>query len=342
MVAPRNMRSLLEKFPWASDALREAIIEHPRVWFEEIKRKASDLPQTNFDLGCYFAQQDKLRDAVLRFRITLYLKPNFPDALYNLGCCYVRLGQRGQAEDAFRRTLQLQPQHEQALLMLSGLNPHAVPLDRRPKRMPPQVVKEFFDSVAERYDSMEQESGYQGGQVCFNALRPQIGTRSGLRILDLGCGIGHAAMPWRGLAAEITGIDFAPAMVRSAQTQRVAGLPLFDRVLNADLLQTRPEDMLTQADIVLCCNVAPFLGDLSSLLKILGAMKAGAYAALTIEPAEGSEPYRFDIATGRFRHRAEPLAQQAQSAGFTLHQSTPVELYPGTSAHLMILSRSTA
>lgn len=326
------------------ETIAQWLFAKPKAWIAEVTYKAQHLPQTNFDLGCDFAAAGNWKDAIFRFRIAIYFQPNFPKAYYNLGCCYLQLNKRAEARQAFIRTLAQDPNHSDALLMLSALDPAAVAPAQRPTRMPAATIVGFFASIADRYDAIETTNEYRGGKACWEALKPLVGQRSDLRILDLGCGTGLASRPWRSLAAEITGIDFTPAMVQAAQQARAGDRLAFDTVLQEDILELRTSMApLATTDIVLCCNVAQFVGDLSPVLHALAAaLPPQALVLLTTEPFNTPAGYGMNADTGRFGHHPNYVKQLAQQNGFVVKQESKTQLYPGISIQMIILGRAVA
>jgi len=344
MAPTRNKVSFLELFEGMRTGLLDWVVKRPREIYASLHYKLYHLPQTNFDLGCIFASQGKLQDAVFRFRIAIYLQPDYPLAQYNLGCCYLRLGKIPQARQAFIQTLRSLPNHTESLFMLSAIDPNAVAPGQRPTRMPPGMVHDFFNGLAPDYDAMEATNQYRGGAVCAEALKPLIGATTGLRLLDLGCGTGIATRPLRGMAADITGIDFSAPMVQAAQAIKIGERAAFDLVLEEDInnLATTAAN-IAETDIVICCNVAQFLGDLQALFSALGPkLKTNASFLITIEPLNTNNGYAVNIDTGRFGHHPDYVKKLAQNFGLTLHTESRVQLYPNIPAYLLLFTKAGA
>ena len=339
-----NNRSFSGLFQGFGKNLQAVLIAKPKAYVDSIKYKLNHLPLINFNLGCDFADQGHWTDAIFRFRITLYLQPDYPKAHYNLGCCYLRTNQRAKAKDAFLRALKLKPNDADSLFMLSALEPAAVPPNQRPSRMPAKTIIDFFGGLAARYDAIELANHYAGGRVCFDALKSFVDGRTALRVVDLGCGTGIASRPWRALAAHITGIDFTPAMVGAAQAVKLNDTSLFDEVLGEDLTNLDATHLpLGQADIILCCNVAQFVGDVQPMLQTLAArIKMGALIALTIEPFNTAAGYAVNIDTGRFGHHPEAIKKMLQSLGLELKNEARVHLYTSVNAQLFIIAKAAA
>ncbi len=341
MAIPRNKQSFLSAFSGFDATLRTLFVERPKAYALGLREKLRNLPETNFTLGCDFAEQGKWKDATFRFRVAIYLKPVFPEAHYNLGCCLLRTGQRGRAKQSFVTALQQDPTNTDAIFMLSAIDPNAIPVDRRPQRMPAIMVQEFFGGMAAQYDAVEANNNYQGGRAAFDVVKPLIENPRDLVVVDLGAGTGIASRPWRPLAKEITAVEFVPAMANEARVVKLADAPLFDRVLEEDIAEpatlTAP---FATADVVLLVNTAQFVGNLQPLFALLGAkLKKGALLALTIEPFSAPAGFGVNIDTGRFGHHPEYVKLTAKNAGLELKQDTKLQLYPNFNAQLFVFEK---
>lgn len=343
MASPRNNRSFSQLFEGFGKNLEEWALAKPMAWYEATKYKLEHLPQTNFDLGVFFAGQGKISDAIFRFRIAIYLQPDFVRAHYNLGCCYLRLNKRPQARQSFINTLKLEPHHEEALFMLSALDPNAVKASELPTRMPAHTVKEFFSGLTE-YDAIETSNQYMGGRVCLELLKPLVTDKKDLHIVDLGCGTGLAVRGLRPYAKEISGVDFSAPMLQAAQSVKVGERVLFDQVIEEDLYAIDTSAAkLGEADAVILCNVAQFLGDLQFLFQALDAkLKAGTEFLLTIEPMNTSAGYAVNVDTGRFGHHPDYIKALATRTGFAVKNDGRVHLYPNLSSYYFLLTKASA
>jgi predicted TPR repeat methyltransferase len=338
MNQPRNSRSFSELFQGFDSLLREYVWERPKAYYDEARAKFRNLPQTNFDLGCQFAGEGKWADAAFRFRFTLLLKPDFTQAQYNLGCCYLQLGKFPEARAAFTKALALKPDHADARFMLSGLAPGAVPA---PSHMPTDMVTGFFSGIVEQYDQLAEQNGYQGARLVAEACKPHLRATSELHLIELGCGTGLVARPWRPLCREILGVDMTHAMVVASQTARAGDNPAFDRVLEADINRLEPGTFMPGAsDVVLCIDTAQFLGDLAPMLKTAAsALKPGGLLALTVEPFAAPGGYGVNPATSRFGHHADYVRAAAKAAGLDVKRDGVVPLYAQLNAHLFVFAK---
>jgi phosphoethanolamine N-methyltransferase len=111
--------------------------------------------------------------------------------------------------------------------------------------------------------------GYQspGGAAITHELARglDLASRSGIRVLDIGCGTGGAAM-WlaENYAAKVTGVDFAPAMIEICN-ERVAGSGqtgltfVHGDARNVDLFSPDAFDVIWTRDCVLYVEDKPRL-----------------------------------------------------------------------------------
>ena len=336
----RKRRSLKEGFAGLDTLLRETFVDRPLAFLASAQQKIKDLPGTNFDLGCRFAASGRWLDAMFRFKLALWLQPNFPQAMYNLGCCYLRMGNYPKAKEAFIKTLRQRPNHAEAAFMLAAIDLSAVPPAMRPTRMIAKVVRDFFARIAPNYDAIMEQNRYAGAALMFENMKPLLAHTNGITLVDMGCGTGLLSRPWRTLVLAITGIDFCPEMLTQARAARVNNAALFDQVLEADILALTPDMLASQsADVVLLGDVAQFLGDLAPVFaSVARVLKPGGLVGMTIEPMNAVAGYAVNVETGRFGHHPEYVKKTAQGAGLVLKKEQRVNLYPDYAVPLMVFS----
>jgi predicted TPR repeat methyltransferase len=310
-----------------SSALRDVFVKQPNAWIERARERMRDLPKTNFDLGCGFADKGQWFDAMFRFRVVLFLKPDYPNAWYNLGCCYFRAGKYPQAATALRTALKQNPANNNAKFMLASVEGDSLPPEQRPQHMPKEMISGFFTSVAQTYDISEANSRYQAGRVIHELLKPLV-TIANPKLLDLGCGTGIVSRPWRQSAASIVGVDITNAMLTQANKATHAEKKLFDALHEADVIQL-PAD-LPSADVVLLVNVVQFVGNLAGVMQqvAMRLIPQGVFV-ITLESYSGKGGYGLNVETGRFGHSVAYVKQVAEAAGLKLLKEAKVELYPG-------------
>lgn len=320
-----------------SGSLRDIFVKQPTAWLERSRERMRNLPQTNFDLGCAFADEGKWFDAVFRFRVVLYLRPDYPNAAYNLGCCYFRAGKYPQAAAALRAALKQNPANQSARFMLASVDGESMPPEQRPQHMPKEMVSGFFSSVVQTYDISEANSKYQAGKVIYDLLKPLVPLATP-KLLDLGCGTGIAARPWRKEAASIVGVDITGAMLAQANRATHAEKKLFDALHEADVIQLPAE--VPSADVVLLVNVVQFVGNLTGVMQqVQSKLIPQGVLVVTLEPYEGKGGYGLNAGTGRFGHNVSYVKQVAEAAGLKTLKEAKVELYPGLPQDVVVFGK---
>jgi predicted TPR repeat methyltransferase len=335
----RKKVSLKDTATDATTALRELFVEQPKAYVREARVRLKDLPKSNFELACRFAREGKWFDAVFRFRITLMLAPDYPNAQYNLGGCYIRMGKIEQGKAALMKALQQSPNNPDALFMLASVDPGALSTSQQPTTMPMAMVTAFFTRVAEGYDQSEAANKYQAGKVMFDLIKPHV-TAATPVVVDLGCGSGIAVRPWRSIASNIHGVDVTPAMAELASAATHEQKKLFDKVNVGDARILPTEITAASADIVLAVNMAQFVGNLAPVMQsAASSLKPGGIFAITTEPTKSASGFGLVTETSRFGHSPAYVKQVASDAGFTLLKESAVQLYAGVTAAAYLFSK---
>lgn len=339
MKETRKSRSTLGIVNQTESFLRETFYDKPRAWLIEAREKARDLPKTNFDLGCDFAERGQWYDALFRFRITLYLAPQYPQARYNMGCCYYNLGHMDKAKVALMRALRENPTHADAIFMLGAIDPSVLSPEQRPQHMPQDLTIKFFTSVAADYNKSEAQNQYRGGKVVAEQVKPLL-PEKGYTVVDLGCGSGIASIPYRSLAAHIIGVDMTPAMVEQALITAQGEERLFEQVITADIEALGDQLEPASADVVLLVNVVQFVGALDKVFATAASLvKPEGVVAVTLEPYIAKDGFGIVVNTGRFGHGVMYAKQQAAAHGLVAAKQAAISLYAGSTAELLIFRK---
>jgi len=315
-------------------AMQDSVVRY----FNELHHKLTHLPQTNYDLGMRFAAKGQAKDAAFRFKVALYFAPAFTQAWYNLGCCQLALGQRDKAVESLRKTLRLEPTHADAKFMLATIDPALLQPQDRPQRMPHHMMEGFFGRVAPHYNLLEGEMKYAGPQALHQRLRQKLG-RGDVRILDVGCGTGLGAMPWRKEAQYMVGVDATPEMATVARGAQYADMRLYDEVLTTDV--NTPEFALGMEpfDLAFALHVLPYVGEAAQFIRHMAeAVKPGGMVAVTHEPHSGTG-FGIVPATGRFGHSVEYLRQLAVANGLQPLAQETLALYPEVNVSLLTFTK---
>lgn len=311
---------------WAADLEMDV-----RRFFTDLQYKITHLPETNYLLGVRFAGEGKLRDAILRFRVSLYFAPQYAPSWYYLGRCYLATGEREKASAALIKSLTIDAAQPDAKYLLATIDERILRLEDRPQKMPAHMMEDFFASVATHYNEMERAAGYGLPEPCYRWVRPKL-SNAAYSVLDMGCGTGLSAMPWRKEAKEIIGVDSVSAMAERARYARVEGEQVFDAVLTQDAATLAKQVPHSQSeggfDVVLLINVLAYAGEPTALIRSAAAhIKESGMVLITIEPYLGDAGFGVVAATSRFGHKADYLTKIASDAGLTRIDQTQISMY---------------
>jgi predicted TPR repeat methyltransferase len=134
-------------------------------------------------------------------------------------------------------------------------------------------VRDLYDSMAHRYDSVVEATGYIGPNWLERNLS-QVGSPS--RVIDMGCANGALGAVLRGRFPEacITGLDISERMIEEARIREV-----YDRLIVHDLNVPLVQIEDSSADLVVALGFCEFLaepelllGEISRVLSVGGEL----------------------------------------------------------------------
>lgn len=301
----------------------------------------------HYNLGSVLRQAERHGEADDAFRQSLALRPDHAEAWNNRGNLLRDLGRFGEAAMGYRRALALRPDwadahdnlgavlyllHEQggveeaAVLARLWRRDHpANPLARHigaaiageeaDARAPDDYVRQTFDLFAEEFDRKLAELDYRAPSLLAGLLAEEE-RRSGLDVLDAGCGTGLCAASLRPYARRLVGVDLSDGMLDRARARG-----LYDELQAAELvgfLADRPGAF----DLVIAADVFCYFGVLDDAFAAArAALRPGGRLAFTVEelgPADG-RPHR--VAThGRYAHAEAYVRAALSGSGLSLRR----------------------
>ena len=141
-------------------------------------------------------------------------------------------------------------------------------------------------------------------------LVSQSATRPYEAVLDLGCGSGLTGRQFVDKSRRITGVDLSREML-----SRAGLLGIYDRLVESDL-ETHLWNTDERYDLVLCCDVFIYLGDLSGVFAgVHRVLQAGGSFAFTIEPCDADSGYDL-LPTLRYAHSESYIRRLATEFKF--------------------------
>jgi len=239
----------------------------------------------------------------------LELTPGYASAWFVLGGLREKLGDRVGAIAAFEHARAADPSdHHGATVHLMRLGARA------PAPMPEGYVRAVFDGYAPRFDKALTEGlGYRAPGLLFDAVQAtHAGTRMKFgSVLDLGCGTGLAALPFRPYSDWMVGVDLSAAMLAQAR-----GKGLYDRLIEAEVQHYLSDEARIGAHyhLVLAADVFMYFDDLGPVLKATARVVAPAgQLAFSVETHDGDGVLLRE--TLRYAHGAVHVRRAVAAAG---------------------------
>lgn len=199
----------------------------------------------------------------------LELVPAYASAWFVLGELRERLGDRAGAIAAFEQAKAADrlDRHGAALhLIRLGVQPATA--------MPEGYVRALFDGYAPGFDKALLDGlDYRAPGLLFHAVeaananaRMKFGS-----VLDLGCGTGLAALPFRPSSDWMVGVDLSPGMLAQARTKG-----LYDRLIESEVLAFLISEAKIKAHyhLVLAADVFMYFDNLAPVLKAVAPVLA--------------------------------------------------------------------
>src|SRR3954451_17526263 len=82
--------------------------------------------------------------------------------------------------------------------------------------VPDQGIATLYDRTAPHYELIKRRDNYTSWMDLVDRLIREGGA-PGTRVLDVGCGTGHSAVPLLRHGYQVTGVDASPAMIYIAR-----------------------------------------------------------------------------------------------------------------------------
>ena len=269
-----------------------------------------DLPAVLVALGQALLAAENLPAAIAELQRALRQDPDYAQARFLLGRAWAEAGEADKALEIFTRLDPSLPELAQWRARAEAMKSAA--------RSDPGYVRHLFDQFAADYDSrMRGPLAYAAPDILKDMADMVMHGRSGLAILDLGCGTGLAGAAFQPLASLIDGIDLSPAMIEKARAREI-----YDRLVVGDIetALAQNHDLRPAYDLIVAADTLVYLGDLAPCLRgARGRLAPGGYFLFTVEAAGADFAGDFTLgAKRRWRHSSAYLRAAAAAAGFEL------------------------
>lgn len=304
-----------------------------------IREKMQDLTKTNTELGFKHLELGNISDAVMRFKLVLrWFSPNHAPALYGLGLCRKEEGDYVEATALLKKAIELAdgnyPEAEYALAQIdSNTVPTIIPLP---------ILIRYFDSIAPVFN--EEFLGnrhYRVPDMILETAAIVMKDRTGITLLDLGCGTGLCGKEFREhkLVQEIIGVDISKQMLKQAQALKSNYRPVYDVLIEQNYINYLEEAALTKKfDIITAALSFHYQRDIKALLVACKqVLQPGGGILFSVCQSSGRD-IEFLQQHNAFAFSLSYLESQAQTAGLTRVVIKEAMLYDGCPGYVCAFS----
>jgi predicted TPR repeat methyltransferase len=325
---------------WREQSWRERIHDMTDGWGipelmdfgQEIFYRFQHLADANFEIGKRMADSGRFTDAILRLKLCLWLRANHTQAHAMLAHCYIAQEKPNKALPHLQQAINLNPQDERSVYMLATLDASLVPAALMPRSMPYSLMVEYFNSIAEQYEFMQQAQQYRAHLYADQAVWDELDRRRhDYAVLALGSGTGLCGQLLAEYAEDLVGVDFSHKMMDIARMKRRPdGRRIYQSLVYQDVrnyfLQSPPEAYF---DAVVACHVLNYIGNIHPVFDgIAKVLKPQGVAVLQVEAYDQTHDFGLLKGKGRFGHGDGYMRSQFERVGLVLIGYHAVQVYP--------------
>jgi predicted TPR repeat methyltransferase len=344
--ARSNLGYLLEhagRLEEAAESYRRALALAPNEWMtlnrlgycerllgraeqsiEVLKRAAALRPgsaATLNEIALSLLQLERTEEAIASLRAAVAAEPGFAEGWANLAkLLYVRhleaLQESERAGTArpdpapvvecFDRLLEFDPANAEFKYLRDSI------AGARVDRPPDRYIESFFDRFAPRFDArLVEELRYAAPAVAERVLKPRLEGRSGLRVVDLGCGTGLSGGFLRPRAGSLVGVDLSAAMLDRAQARGI-----YDELVREEIGDYLARREAASLDVAIALDVFIYVGNLERVMgAVAAALAPGGIFAFSIEELAAAGGDFALLPAGRYAHAPAYVTAVAERAG---------------------------
>ncbi|WP_394777799.1 tetratricopeptide repeat protein [Undibacterium sp.] len=272
-------------------------------------RQAADILPTDahahFHVGKVLETMQKPDEAADSYHRALAIDDSSTTIREALARTLAAAGRHDAAVQSLHEWLALEPAQPVATHMLAALGATATP-----DSASEGYVRETFDRFAENFDSTLEKLDYQAPALVQQAIVQHYGeSRTGLDILDAGCGTGLCGPLLQPLAKTLTGMDLSAGMLQLADARKV-----YDELQEAELVAYLSSQQ-ARFDLIASADTLCYLGRLEPVLAAAArALKSDGVLCFTLEES-AADDYRLGI-HGRYAHTETYVRKGLTNAGF--------------------------
>jgi predicted TPR repeat methyltransferase len=293
-------------------------------WLGRALAVRPDFAATHNELALALLDLDRGEDAIASLRRAVEAEPGFAQGWANLAkLLYVRhLEALQEAErhgtpapdaaaviECFDRLSEFDPANAEFRYLRDCL------AGARVDRPPDSYIQSFFDRFAPRFDArLLGELRYTAPEVAARVLAPRLVGRTGMRVVDLGCGTGLSAGSLRAHAGWLVGVDLSAAMLELARARAI-----YDELVQLEIGDYLARRDPASVDLALALDVFIYVGDLARVLHAAtSALASGGLLVFSIEELPGDHGDFVLLPAGRYAHSRHYVESAAKNEGLAL------------------------
>ena len=256
------------------------------------------------DLAARLREYGKIQAAFLCQQRAASLDTENGQIIRELGELAHIVGRRDEARRAYEHYLTLAPEDAEIRHLLTSLQDSTAPT-----RVPDECIQQLYQRFSGFYESnMRDDLGYEGPEHLTAVIDEVVGQRSGLSVLDLGCGTGLAGLKLKQRASRLVGIDLSLEMLDLADALNIYGKLECAEV--TDWLSKADENF----DLIVACDTFIYFVDLEQVIRpAVRLLNPDGVIAYSVECA--SEPPFQLTDSGRFVHHRQHIVDTAETLG---------------------------
>lgn len=288
--------------------------------------------QILFNLGHIHMQQGALDIAIQYYQRAVNADPHLFSAHNNLGVAFLAKQYPTFALQHFKKAFELQPNNKALSYIIEALSKNKQLL-----AAPADYIQSLFDAYADHYEShLLNALDYQLPTIFEKALKPFMTQDKPWDILDLGCGTGLCAVPFKKYAKTLAGVDLSANMLEIAAQKKI-----YDALIKSDITDFL-SDKSTHYDLVLAGDMLVYCGDLTRIFEYVS--RSLRPEGLFIFNTEINEESDFKMnQSGRFSHHNHYLETLATNYHFSIlvyqKMTTRMQNNEPVLGHLYVLKR---
>jgi predicted TPR repeat methyltransferase len=286
---------------WIDEGIRSGLL----IWHGEENGASREFTAEELaDLSRHLSNTGRWQGAFLCAKRAVELNPSDWETWYKLGDYALGVGRRAEATEAYQKYFDVHPEDAEIEHLLVALKD-----ETPPPRASDRTIAQIYKGFAKSYESrMLDDLHYEGPQRLRDALKASMGDRTGLAILDLGCGSGLSGTALKPFSSELIGVDLSPEMLDLARARDI-----YDQLDVGEItawLSTADKTF----DIIASLDCLIYFGDLHAIVDAAAnRLKSGGVLFLS---CERGKKYPFAITdTGRYEHHADHVRDAANAAG---------------------------